>query len=307
MKLIRLVTEDSTGLFNNTFNEDLLVKPNSKLALQSLSIETLNNVIDIDSSNDEIQFQVSNGFLKTARLSHASYNRNNYNDLLIDIQNALNNETGYLDPTDIIRRNFGLEWKAEIDTNKKVSVAYEIGVNGDYEDKFNIPADKLEFVTNLTRRVLRPQAGQPSDANNDRSALFDTYISRGCSFIRARTHKYATILAPPRQNGYIIGLSKTNISALQPNELTDAMLSYGIGVTCLNNTRRYYTVADGVYTLSATLPNFNGDGDVNNDYQEVMINFNKVYQILTVRARLYFQQVTHIKNYDKKINNQVYI
>jgi hypothetical protein len=276
MKLIRLVTEDSTGLFNNTFNEDLLVKPNSKLALQSLSIETLNNVIDIDSSNDEIQFQVSNGFLKTARLSHASYNRNNYNDLLIDIQNALNNETGYLDPTDIIRRNFGLEWKAEIDTNKKVSVAYEIGVNGDYEDKFNIPADKLEFVTNLTRRVLRPQAGQPSDANNDRSALFDTYISRGCSFIRARTHKYATVLAPPRQNGYIIGLSKTNISALQPNELTDAMLSYGIAVTCLNNARRYYTVADGVYTLSATLPNFNGDGDVNNDYQEVMINFNKV-------------------------------
>ncbi len=278
MKLIRLVTEDSTGLFNNTFNEDLLVKPNSKLALQSLSIETLNNVIDIDSSNDEIQFQVSNGFLKTARLSHASYNRNNYNDLLIDIQNALNNETGYLDPTDVIRRNFGLEWKSEIDTNKKVSVAYEIGVNGDYEDKFNIPADKLEFVTSLGRRVLRPQAGQPNNTDNDRSALFDTFISRGCSFIRGRTHKYGNTLGlGQRSNGYIVGLSKTNITALQPNEITDAMINYAIHVTCTNaNVRRYYYIIDGVSTISGTLPNFNGDGDVNNDYQEVMINFNKV-------------------------------
>ncbi len=34
MKLIRLVTTSPNANFDNTFNEDILLKPNSKIALQ---------------------------------------------------------------------------------------------------------------------------------------------------------------------------------------------------------------------------------------------------------------------------------
>ena len=279
MKLIRLVTEDPSALFDNTFNEDLIVKDNSKLALQSLSIETQNNVLEIDSSNDEISFQVTTGFQNdSVRLAHAQYTRNNYENLFTDIENKLNNEIGYLEGAEENRRAYGLEWKVDLNNDKKVNVEYKIGVNGSYEDEFNYDDNKIEFVTALTRRVCRPIAGQPNNTENDRSILFDTFISRGCSFIRCRTHKFENNLTlAPESNGYIVGLSSTNISELDPTEITDAMLSYGIAVTCdATNTRQYYKVINGVYTLLADTPNYNGEGAVDNDFQEVIINFNKI-------------------------------
>jgi len=279
MRLIRLVTEDPQAVFDNTFNEDLVVPENSKLALQSLSIETENNVIIIDSSNDEISYQSTTGFTKTIFLERETYTKNNYDDLFTDITNKLNDSVGFTTGTEEIRRNFGLEWLASVNSiNKKVIIDYEIGVNGAYEDDFEYDPAKVEFVTNLTRRVCRATAGQPNNDQNDRSARFETFISRGCSFIRGRTHTYGNTLSlPPRQNGYIIGLSKTDLSNVDPTTITDDQISYAIHVTCsATNVRRYYTIIDGVTTISTTLPNFNGDGDINNDYQEVIINFDKV-------------------------------
>tara|TARA_Y100001972_G_C7658143_1_gene331607 strand:- start:1729 stop:3180 length:1452 start_codon:yes stop_codon:yes gene_type:complete len=279
MRLIRLVTEDPQAVFDNTFNEDLVVPENSKLALQSLSIETENNVIIIDDSNDEISYQSTTGFTKTIFLDHATYTRGNFHDLFTDITNKLNETVGFTTGTEEIRRNFGLEWLARVNpTHKKAVIEYEIGVNGAYEDDFSFDATKVEFVNNLTRRVCRAKAGQPNNTGNDRSARFETFISRGCSFIRGRTHTYGNTLGLAQQaNGYIIGLSNEDLSGLDPTTITDDKLTFGIAVTCdVANTRQYYVVSDGVYTLSATVPNFNGDGDVDNDYQEVIINFNKV-------------------------------
>ena len=169
MKLIRLVTEDPTALFDNTFNEDLVVEPNSKLALQSLSIETENNVIIINSSNNEISYQSTTGFTKTIDLDHATYTRANYEDLFTDITNKLNDSVGFTTGTEEIRRNFGLEWLSRVSpVSKKAIIEYEIGTNGAYEDDFDYDPAKVEFVTNLTRRVCRAKAGQPNNTGNDR-------------------------------------------------------------------------------------------------------------------------------------------
>lgn len=279
MKLLRLVTTNENALFDNTFNEDIVLKPNSKMALQSVSIETENNVIEINSNNDEITAQYSTGYDITAQLSHGTYNVNNYTNLFNDIQNKLNEKVGYDATSYPVRRSFGLEWNCETNTKKQVEIRYKIGTSDEYftpTNRWNYDAQNVRRFNQAGRVVWeRIDAGS---GDNESSCLFDTFLSRGCGYIRVRTHKYEANLGIDEElNGYIIGLSETNISELNPDEITDAMLNYGIAVTCNSaNTRQYYTVSNGNYTLSAIAPNFNSVGDVDNDFQEVIINFNKI-------------------------------
>ena len=52
-KIIRLVSQDVDGLFDNNFTEDIVVKPYSKIALHSLCAEINIEQIVIDAQNDE--------------------------------------------------------------------------------------------------------------------------------------------------------------------------------------------------------------------------------------------------------------
>ena len=277
VKLIRLTTQDRTALFNNDFNTDLTLPPQSKIALKSLSMETQNDVLIVDALNSNVNFQVSNGFARNFNLNHVTYNKNNYTDLFTDIQEKLNANTGFNITNFEVRRNYGLEWKCAVNDNRKVSVEYKIGENGEYVDLFDYDDTKVERVT-TGGGTWRQKAGQPNNTDNDRIMKLDTYISLGCSFIRARTATYDNNLAIQAQsNGYIIGLSNTNISELEPDQITDAMLTYGIAVSCdSGNVRKYFTVADGIYSLSAVVPNFVGNQDTGNDHQEIIKSFNKI-------------------------------
>ena len=154
MKLIRLVTEDQNSIFDNTFNDSLTLKPNSKIALQSLSIETENNVIEIDGTNDSITFRVTAGiYTSTISLSRDTYNKNNYLDLLKDIQERMNEATGFelaTAPNPFpVRRNFGLEWKVETNTKNKVSIAYRIGTWGEYLEYWDFNVNNVIIAINV--------------------------------------------------------------------------------------------------------------------------------------------------------------
>tara|TARA_R110002050_G_scaffold277495_2_gene423176 strand:- start:580 stop:2052 length:1473 start_codon:yes stop_codon:yes gene_type:complete len=280
MKLIRLVTEDPLSVFDTVFNEDLLIKENSKIALKSLSIETPIDVIIIDASNDNITFQIQTGFDKTIQLNHESYNKDNFTDLLLDIQNKLNEATGYAAADYAVRRSFGMEWVVQKDKDTKINIGYKIGIYDEYRTEWIYDNTKVQRVTALTRNVWRQLAGLPNDISNERSMMFKDYIATGCSFIRCRTHKYENDLSLSRERqGYIVGLSTFNISALTNDKLTDSMLTYGIAVTCTTgNVRTYFKVIEGAYSglVGNPAPNYIAEGDVNNDFQEVIKNFENI-------------------------------
>ena len=276
VKLIRLITEDNQALFDNTFNEDILIPRQSKIALQSVSIETENDVLSLDAQNSNINFQVSNGFGRSFNLTHKTYTNLNYDELLKDIENNLNLNTGFNSGSFEVRRNYGLEWNVDLNNQKKVSIQYQIGINNEYPTNWNYVGN-VERVSTLGG-TWRQKSTEPNNSNNNRSMLFKSYISRGCSFLRTRTGKYDNSLSlPPEENGYIIGLSLTDITNLTTDQITDDMLDFGIAVsTDALNVRRYYTVDKGNYTLSTTIPNYDGSNSTGNDFQEVIKNFNRI-------------------------------
>ena len=57
MKLLRLAPTDSQAQFDNTF-PDIVIKPNSSIALKNLSFATVKPSITITAANETIEFTV---------------------------------------------------------------------------------------------------------------------------------------------------------------------------------------------------------------------------------------------------------
>lgn len=292
MKLIRLITDNDKAIFTNTFNDNLVLKPNSKIALQSLSIDTQPISLIVNGENDTIDYQITTDIAKSIRLDHDEYGRINYQDLFDDIRLKLNANAGFVPApsSDEDRRELGIEWKCATNLQNKVSIAYSHGVNAEHANDWNYDDTKVERVISNTRQVWRQKAGQPQDTANERSVLLNNYVSRGCGFIRSRTNLFTNEALDPESNGYIIGLSRNNISAKDPKDIVDADLSYGIAVaTDANQDKHYYIVEDGVYTEEQTItPQYVGESNIRNDFQEVIKNFNtiqlNIYQEVTGNA-----------------------
>ena len=98
-KLIRLTSNSGDGIFNGIFNEEIEIKENSEIALQSLSVERQSAEIIITNENGALTFS-SVGATGTPLAPNQSgqvipqgaFNRTNYLDLLKNISEAFNRD-----------------------------------------------------------------------------------------------------------------------------------------------------------------------------------------------------------------------
>ena len=89
--LLKLSTTDPNCIFDNNIHEDLVLKPNSQIALQNITLIDVPEEINIEDFNDEIKFGFDNVNPNyTTKLSHAKYSSANYLDLLEDMQLQMN-------------------------------------------------------------------------------------------------------------------------------------------------------------------------------------------------------------------------
>ena len=90
--LVRLSTTDPNCTFDNQIHEDLILKPNSQIALQNITLIDIPEEITIEGSNEEIDFGFISGTEYKAVLTHGTYSTANYFDLLDDIQLQMNKQ-----------------------------------------------------------------------------------------------------------------------------------------------------------------------------------------------------------------------
>jgi len=88
--LVRLATQDPDAVFDGDLYEDLVIPPKSSIALQNLTIVQKEKSIIIDNGNDEIDIEIYKGEVLKASLSNKTYYGSNFNDLLEDINRAIN-------------------------------------------------------------------------------------------------------------------------------------------------------------------------------------------------------------------------
>jgi len=100
MKLIRLTTRDDKAVFDSTFNANLTIPPNSKIALQSVSINTLPRELIIDQTNNQITFQIATGVERTIQLPQGKYSVTNIETINRLLTNLFNNSCDFRSTSD---------------------------------------------------------------------------------------------------------------------------------------------------------------------------------------------------------------
>jgi hypothetical protein len=286
MKLVRLTKTNfatkSAGLFNNDFNDGIVLKPNSKIALQSVSCDLQKQNLTIDTDNNGITFQIKMGFERNTEMKSFTFNDANSNLLLLNVALALNNklnwETG-------LNKVLGMEFEGSITDNGNALIQYRIGGAGEYGD----PADGLRYGWQAGKNVSvtgDSAGGQGIYGMSPGSPASDSYkniinnklrISKGNGYIRVRPN-LLTDTGDNTTNGFIVGL--TTFSLNPANFLMqEKFINYGLKMTIdtASGALQFYPIENGVQkALSAVVPSPVIADSSNNDVLEVTIDGSAV-------------------------------
>lgn len=269
MKLIRLTTENRDGIFDVDFNDQIILPPDSKIALQSCSVQADGGKITINADNNEITYTLgSNSFDGgTIKLASETYFRNQVDSLFLDIKDKFNEDTEWTS-TKANRRQLGVEWDVFTNDDNKVVIEYKRGDNKEHLETWRYDETFVQRDNGVWSK--EPLIGKSTD--NDSVAYQEYFLSRGNGFFRTQIHTLATTAGTVLENGFIIGLSSKDLASASLEDFTDDDINYGIHAVYNGATLEYYTIEDGVFTLSSESGTYNGAGDATNDYIEVMIN-----------------------------------
>jgi hypothetical protein len=270
MKLIRLTTENRDGIFNVDFNDQIIIPKESKMALQSCSVQADGGKITINADNNEITYTLgSNSFDGgTIRLASETYFRSGVDSLFLDIKDKLNQDTLWT-YTKANRRQLGVEWEVSTNNDNKVVIEYKRGDNKEHTSTWRYE-DLL--VKRTDPGVWTKEPLLAGSADNESVAYQEYFLSRGNGFFRTQINNLITSGGTILENGFIIGLSSKDLASAPLDDFTNDDINYGIHAVYNGPTLEYYTIEDGIFTLSSESGTFNGSGDPTNDYIELMIN-----------------------------------
>jgi len=269
MRLIRLTSREPTAVFDSAFNENLVLPPNSKIALQSVSAGVERKDLVVDGINNEIQYQIATGVNRTIFVPAGQYRAANTDDLLRYITRELNKSCDFRQGVDATQKMLGIQWLAEKNKDKKVSIGYRIGRYGPHKNSWTFANTSAIDANSTTFRAT--EAVNPT-TDNSRNCILPYLISRGNGFIRCRTGSLLAGTAADQEGiGYIIGLTD-NLDAtgadLETNDFT-----YAIHVTIVGGQKLYRVYEDGVHnpTYDTNMNTYVAD-DADNEHQEITIN-----------------------------------
>ena len=274
--LIRLHTTDLKGNFDCDFQDDIIIKENTEIALHSLSVERQNKTILIDGTNADISFQVStNAGVHTISVPYGSINRNNFKITTRKITDLMNSSLRFFrgTPTEILNgtlpntKETGQQIKFHSDADKKIIAEFKYS-----ECVTAVTANangliKSNNMNNASNRykVLDNTASTDIDNLQHSNSYFINPISLGTNLSRVRIRNFSNNNGD--NSGFILGITR-DINKLTNNSLTLADVDYACRVK--QNTS-VIEVKDGLSGLfvdnvgGRILQNVAGAGGTDND------------------------------------------
>lgn len=284
MKLIRLTTTDENALFSNTFNEDIIIEPNSKIALHSLTTQIETEQIITNAQNDDIEYGIA-GSTRTIHLAHNTYDKTNIDDFFNDFTYKLNSSLQFNESE--IGRQYGVS-TAENKLIVQLQTGAILNPNENFADEdfqkylgtANVELIKPSTPANATP-LLHRNGG--TDLSMDSFLYLKSTICKGVSVFRARIFKNDPIPSPPpvpavAQGGFVIGYYSeplTENTVIDPSKIV-------FGIRFVDITQVYKIYKNGVETAStispivATTPTTSGVNKSLNDYLSIESSENRI-------------------------------
>lgn len=191
VRLLRLETDDEQGRFDSVFNEDVVIKKDTKIALHSLSAETNYDNIVINRSNDIMKYRIGTNTEREIQLERAVYQLNNINSLFNDIQNKLNDSL-----VSDANNNIAIQWFCN-DAKGVVNIGYDRSLIKDFDKPgipTTIPGNPQQTMVNITRQNTEGTASgaqtfknSVAETDQNTSYFYQTHEwCKGSALMRAR-------------------------------------------------------------------------------------------------------------------------
>lgn len=209
-KIIRIKSPQNkvtSGYIENNFNQDIYIKPFSKIGLYSASIPLSRANITIDNTNDQLAYKTST--TGTNHLVTLTQGRYTTSDFIRHIEQMMNNELTVDQSTDI-----GFQWRVNILTNNKLSIGYIKGEWGETD------------YTNLQRVTYANGRLQLAGTSVTGYATTARPLSSSCGILRGVLYQ---------ARGLRMGLLTLDYNGA---DITDNFIKYAIGID--TGTDKFY-------------------------------------------------------------------
>ena len=206
MRLLRLTTRKPTADFEATYNSDIVLQPNSKIALQSVSIDSDPVGVNVTSDNNQIDYQINASYNKVIQLTKRSYTTVNIQELLTDITDKLNDSVVFdiNDAKSNSLKALGLEFRASNSDDKLVNIEYERGIPNVYQDAYDLKDAVFSPRSVAQNQYTLSMSDNASTENFDKNAILNHPMAKGNGYLRCRTRVLNQ--GTNVKQGYIMGV-----------------------------------------------------------------------------------------------------
>lgn len=260
VKLIRLKSDQDKLLFNNNIQSDLIIKPNSKIALQNVSFQKSEESIVIDSTNKDIVYDNGDGDT-TITLLESEYDKADFKDLLTDMKLKFNNSLNSTNPSDI-----GTAFDVRINSSNKMVIETEYGVQINPTTRFG--------VTNVNKTdptaIVKSTGTSAWDANIGSNSLSAFDGDNGCGIFRAQIGELG-----PSGEGFYIGLSETEPQDMG-GDFSPSKCQFLIHAQVNSAVYQFIDPANTSLTASTTTPETFASADADNDILAIEASEGKI-------------------------------
>jgi hypothetical protein len=282
--LIRLTSEKTNGLFENFFNDTITIKPYSSIALQSCNIQNFLSPLEVNVLNDKFQFIISrditdpntNNF-NTIYLKHDTYTRNNFIDLLTDIQDKMNDVLSV-----DIDRQFGFQINIHVNKQNflEITGAMDRTLNTNWREDDEGNERELENVTSQDGESLERTDGLNADNVNSAFAFGLYPFIKSAGVFQARIRGFSNNAGGA---GIVLALvAKDKMEKVQNGTLQKTDIYLGIEFPNDSNDE-YIVINDGSSTTIGGLkPVLFGDANngIHNDLLEIRVSAGRIQALV---------------------------
>jgi hypothetical protein len=276
VRLLRLVSNDPNGFFNNDFNTDIKIEAGQQIALQSASFAANFSRLDIDGVNDNLRFDYTGALGVEIVLTHGTFSNMNFESLFSDMTDKLNRALVYQSG-----KTIGLTFLAQINPlSRKCEIGYIrsniVSNNSRVVANGNLSAyQSMTFTGGTYRRV------GGNGANDVCKYYSNVEWGAGCMIHRLRIVGYNDNGGGATENqGLILGLSNVPPAEWETSaNMSAAQKTYYIKIH-RDNTPYRYKVKGGAEVVTAINPEIVAGTTVSNDMIELVRNGENIQGIL---------------------------
>ena len=283
VKLLRLTTEREDANFDIQFNEDIIIKPKSQLALKNLTLTMNEDILKINNSNQTFQFSTNTSndiFDRTFNLPYDEWTYSQYTGLL----SLLNNHSNKQLQCDDNDNDFNTQIDFNIDNNNKFKIEFFKSILFNFVPSLSTITSNIDIDTSSSNKIEISHNGTSTTTQTNKLVFEDTFI-KGAGVFRCRIADFVDNTSGNADNGFEIGLSDEPPSNFIDNaSMTNSQRTYmirfnriGSVYTFLKTREKGDATAESNSTINGTIggsatPNTNDILEIRLDEGDIVGN-----------------------------------